>query len=368
MTDYDPTVGIPHPADGNGQYIAEDMLAQLELDPSLEPIDLGPILQGTVIQPVPEQLIRDDGKALFYAGSVNGIHGDSGTGKGWIICKLIAENALHGRRTLLLDLEDTATSITSRLLQLGMTAYDIETWLVYVRPQVPFNPHAVDHFRGLISTHNVANVVIDSIGEAFALEGVNEDKDNEVGPWYRKVARPLADTGAAVTLVDHSTKANDNPLHPSGSKRKRAAITGASYQVEAVKPFVKGDGGRLRLTNAKDRHGNYRRGQHVADLVMTVNETKTWLELYAPMAKTEETTVPILLAARAAVKAARDEGRPLTQNMLEGLMTMKARRETKRGGIELAVARGALAETSGPRKSRLYEYVRDLEDDSEKKP
>lgn len=334
-----------------------------ELDESLQPVDLTSVLDGSSLQPMPEQLTRDDGDSLLYAGYVNGIHGDSGTGKGWVICHLIVQNARRGRRTMLLDLEDTAESITARLLALGMVAYDILNYLVYVRPQVQFGPAAVEHLCRLVQERNIQAVVIDSTGEAFGLEGLNEDKDVEVGPWLRRVTRPLADTGAVVVLVDHSTKSADNPLHPSGSKRKRAAITGASYLVESVDAFVKGRGGRLRLTCAKDRHGNFRRGEQVADLVMSAGDTKIRLDLYAPMIRDErEVGVEIILAARAAVSAAKTEGRPLSRSALEGLMKMKAKTDTKRGGIDLAVARGALQEMDGPRNARLYNWVEDMTD------
>lgn len=349
---------------GTGSDVAA---AVIDLDDSLEPIDLTGYLDGTTQQPQPSQLHRDDGNHLIYAGAVNGIHGDSGSGKGWVVCHLITQNAAQGRRTMLLDLEDTADSIISRLRMLGLDNHQILTWLIYIRPQVTLGPGAVERLVELIDAYNVQAVIIDSIGEAFALEGVNEDKDVEVGPWYRRVARPLAETGAAVVLVDHSTKAADNPLHPSGSKRKRAAVTGASYLAEALKPFVKGQGGRLRLTCAKDRHGNYRRGQAVGDLVMDSTENKIDLRLYAPTLTVGDTTVPGILAARAAVEAVKNAGRAMSQNELVTLMNIKAGSPTKRGGIDHAAAEGAIRELEqrGPRNARMFVYEHDLETPNE---
>lgn len=375
----DDWTGAPWPTgedDDDVWDIPEEKLDELEeqqpdedtvLDPSLDPIDLEPILGGDHKQPMPDMLFRADGRSLLYPGAVNGIHGGSGDGKGWVVCFAIRENLRRARRTMLLDFEDTPHSITSRLVELGLTADEILRWLIYIRPQVALGPKAVEHIGEIAVENLVTLVTIDSIGEAFALEGIDENKDVEVGPWYRRVPRPLADMGPAVLLIDHSTKAGDNPLHPSGSKRKRAAITGASYLAEAVEPFVKGRGGRLRMTCAKDRHGNYRRGEVAGDLVMYSNESViTSLDLYAPTAALSETTVPILLAARAAITAAKDEGKPLSRRALEGLMKIKCRAEIKRGGIDLAVTRGALLEKEGPRRAKLYEYLGDLEDrDSE---
>jgi hypothetical protein len=207
----------------------------------------------------------------------------------------------------------------------------------------------------------VSLVVIDSIGECFGLDGINEDKDAEVGPWMRRVARVLADAGAAVLLVDHSTKANDNPLHPSGSKRKRAAIGGASYLVTAIKPLTREHGGRLRLTCAKDRHGTFQRSVVVADFVMTVVEFGSRVELYAS-SDTPINTNPIHeTAARAAVAAVKAEGRPMSLRAVVAAMSkVRGSNEIKRGAIDIAVGRGALSETGGPRNSRLFTYVADL--------
>ena len=336
------------------------------IDESWTPVDLGPVLAGEHVQPVPDWLLRNDGRALLYPGAINAVHGDSGAGKGWIVCFAIVEAARRKRGTVLVDFEDTAVSITARLQLLGMAPAEIERRLVYIRPQTAPGPHAVAYLCELVAIHDAALVVIDSIGEAFACEGLDENKDVEVGPWYRRVARPLADMGAAVLLVDHSTKAADNPLHPSGSKRKRAAITGASYFAEATTPFVKGEGGRIRLTCAKDRHGNYRRGEVVGNLAMTYSIGGTChLELYAPD-RSDDTSAGngVVLAAQAAVKAAKDEGVPLSRDALCGRMAIKCRADLKRGGIDLAVARGALTETAGSRGARLYQYLRDMTEDT----
>lgn len=336
-----------------------------QVDESLHPVDLEAVLDGSARQPVPDYLVRSDGVSLMYGGAINGIHGQSGEGKGWVLCALVAENARRGRRTMLLDFEDTAASVTGRLTALGMEPHQILTFLQYVRPQVALDAPAVAHLVELVTMSNVATVVVDSLGEAFALEGIDENHDVEVGPWFRRVARPLADAGAAVVVVDHSTKAADNPLHPSGSKRKRAAITGASYLVEAVKPLVKGEGGRLRLTCAKDRHGTHRARQAVGDLVMAAeSEERLSLRLYAPPSSAAgDVEVPTILAARSAVAAAKEWDQPLSLTALEGLMTIRASARVKRGGIDYAASVGALAEEPGARNSRMFTYARDLQDE-----
>lgn len=350
-------------AAGQLQTILSDLsvTSTADIDASWLPVDLGPVLDGSRRQPMPSLLRRADEEYLLYPAAVNGIHGDSGAGKGWAVCFALDQELRAGRTAMLLDFEDVAVSIVGRLTALGTSPDTILDHLIYFRPQTEFGTTEVAQVVAHCIDRSVSLVVVDSLGEAFALEGIDENKDVEVGPWYRRVARQIADTGAAVLLVDHSTKAADNPLYPSGSKRKRAAVTGASYLAEATKPFVKGEGGRLRLTCAKDRHGNYRRGEVVGSLVMAKSLTDAVrLELHEPDTTEGTSELGAVLAARSAVAAAKDEGRPLTKTALRNLMKIRARNDVKRAGIDLAIGRGALREDAGARNARLVSYVSEL--------
>lgn len=323
---------------------------------SFLPVDLVPVLAGHVLRPEPSILRRDDRHGLFYAGQVNGVHGDSGTGKGWIVLTACVQQITAGRHVVFVDLEDVPESIVSRLRLLGAADDGIVERFHYVRPTDPFGFFAVTSLVELVRDTQASLLVVDSLGEAFGLDGINEDKDNEVGPWLRAVARPLADAGAAVVLVDHSTKATDNPLHPSGSKRKRAAIGGASYLVTSPSPLTAEGGGRLRLTCAKDRHGAFRRGQVVGTWVMTVDPIigTSWA-LYAPSDdETGPAVLPAELACRAALRALEVEGAPMSLRALRATMTIKASNEIKTAGIDLAASRGEIVEGAGPRNARMF--------------
>jgi AAA domain len=362
----DPYEYVPPPTDED----APDRHRDLELlDESWTPIDLADVLSGTTTQPEPTILARADLRSLLYPGTVNGVHSDSGVGKGWVACLAIVQEIALGHDVMLIDTEDTAQSIVARLRLLGATDDRIARYLIYLRPQTEFGYLAVDRLLEIVAARHVTFVVIDSLGECFGLEAINEDRDAEVGPWLRRVARRLAEAGPAVLTVDHATKAADNPLHPSGSKRKRAAIGGASYLVTATTPLVAGKGGRLRLTCAKDRHGTWARGEHVADLVMTALEPDLMtpagsmrVDLYAPDPHDadEAAELPVLLAARDAVRQAKKAETALTLRTLIGLMTTKARKDILYGGVDLAVTRGALTETTGPRNARMLSYESDL--------
>ncbi len=326
-------------------------------------IDLTAALAGAIGRTLPTVFEREDHLCHFYAGRLNGVHGDSGTGKSMVMALAAAQEMNAKRHVGWVDLEDPdPTTLIERERMLGVKDATIAERLHYYAPREPFSDEAVTELVREAAEHDISLLVIDSLGEAFSLNGVNEDRDNEVGPFLRRYMRPLADAGPAVVTVDHSTKANDNSLHPSGSKRKRAAIQGASYLIEAPKPLTREHGGRLRLICAKDRHGNYRRGATVATIDMHIYEDGgVSVQVWPPEIDDRDTPDAKLFAvARAAVRAAKEAGRPLSQRQLLELINVKGSSDLKRAGIETAVQLDGLRIEPGKRNAELHHYVKDL--------
>lgn len=322
--------------------------------PGLTLESLGPVVSGAIVRPEPTVLRRSDGQSLLYPGVINGVHADSGVGKSWLALAACAEQMRAGRNVIYLDAEDTAASIVSRLRTLGARDSEIIERLDYYRPDERLELFDVHHLVERITERNTSLVVIDSLGELFALHGIDENSDAEVGPMIRNYLRPLADAGPAVLLLDHITKSNDVPLHASGSKRKRAAIGGASYFAYATKPLAADRGGRVNLVCAKDRHGWYARSETVATFAMDIHpDGRTSWHLYAA-GSTAPDVLPIERAARAAIEVVAKSEEPVPLRVLRGQMEVKASNATKEEGIALAVFHGDLVETNGPRNARLF--------------
>ena len=336
-----------------------------ELTESWQPVDLRPVLAGSYEPPIPAVCsVEGTSHGLFYRGAVNEIHGDSGIGKSWLAAATISGELWAGSDVLVLDYEGTAEEMVGRLLAMGTPAEAIVDHLMYMNPATPAGVTIIDMTVARMEDRNVGLVVIDSLGEAFGVDGVNEDRDNEVGPWLRRVARRLAEAGPAVVIVDHATKAADNPLHPSGSKRKRAAITGAAYLVTTTAPPTRQMAGTLHLTCAKDRHGTYRRGAEVAVVSLTpFPEGRVELHVRPGRRSDENCDPKIELVMRAVVRAAKAERRALSTRVLIGLVKVRAGTDAKRAGVELAYARGYLAAQPGSRNAVLYTFVSEPGDD-----
>jgi hypothetical protein len=245
----------------------------VELDESWQPIDLRPAWHGEKKRPLAEVFRRDDGEALLLPG-INYLHGDSGDGKSMVATLATLAELKAGIHAVWLSYEDANEDlIVDRLRLLGANEGDI-TRLHFITPQVGLT-YGTQHIIALAGAVRARLLVLDSVGEAMAVGGINEDKDSEVGPWMRQTLRLIHDQAPelAILPIDHSTKAKDNPLFPSGSKRKRAAVTGRAYLLNVRKPFGIDAIGYVQLVVAKDRGGTFTRGSIAGEIMLDATVT-----------------------------------------------------------------------------------------------
>lgn len=223
-----------------------------------EPTDLEPFMDDDYEPIEPAVLRRADGRALLYAARTNVLMGESGGGKSWVALLACAEVLLDGGTAGYVDLEDHPRSIVDRLRALGVPKATIRARFVYWRPDRAAGPDALERIDRLIVEREIRVLVIDSVGEAMALQGLKQNDDDEVARWFRRVPKRWASLGPAVILVDHVPKDPDGPkLFAIGSQRKRAAVDGVQWRVDQVRSFAKGKPGALTLTCGKDRNGGF---------------------------------------------------------------------------------------------------------------
>jgi hypothetical protein len=234
-----------------------------------DPLDLTEVLSDGYTPPMPEILKRDDDAALLYPGRINALYGESGSGKSWVAMFACAQLMLAGEHVLYIDLEDHVGSVLTRLKNLGVSTSVLQVQFHYVSPVLAWNDQAERKITATIVDHDCKLAVIDSTGEAMALDGADPNSDDDVARWFRRVPRTMARLGPAVLLLDHVPKAKDAPGgFAIGSQRKRAAIDGASYRVNSSVAPAKGVRGILKLITAKDRGGHYQQGHEVAQVVI----------------------------------------------------------------------------------------------------
>jgi len=330
---------------------------------------LSGLADGTLGRPSPT-LGRFDGLAggLFYPGRVNGLAGESGSGKTWTALVVVAQELADERAVVYVDLEDDAAGIVGRLLDLGVDPGAIGARFAYVSPNERLDIPGAEALARTIEQLQPTVVVIDSTGEALALDGAKPNDDDQVALWFRRLPRAIADRGPAVLLLDHTTKVDVDGLWPIGSQRKRAAITGAQFMQRTVRPFDKWTPGHAKLVCAKDRNGNYRPGQHVVDLKVTPTGGRVVLELVAasdgpraegggfrPTGYMER----ISLALEAL-------GEPVSFNGVCERITGK--RAHIRAAVDALVVEGYLTTTPGPRGATLHSVAKTFRETSAGEP
>lgn len=225
---------------------------------SWSPRDLTSALSGRGVPPPGIGRIEGGG-ALFYEGRINGMHGEPECGKSWIAWITVAQLLLAGRSACYLDYEDTESGAVQRLRALSVPdELIISDRFAYVRPEEQISRDTEQPFGELVG-HGYAAVVIDSANESMVLEGLDPNDNKESGLWMRRVIRPFMEAGAAVILIDHVAKNKETRgSWAIGAQQKRAMIRGASYAVENLKAFGRGQEGQAKITLAKDTPGAIR--------------------------------------------------------------------------------------------------------------
>lgn len=335
------------------------------------PADLGAIYDGGYEHPRPELLAPAGEPGLFYRRAVNCLYGDSGSGKSWVALRAARDEMDAGGHVLWIDLEANGPEVVERLRTIAVSRETITGRFHYVQPVNSVGRQVVDHITGLVESLGITMVVLDSIGEAFSVEGLNEDRDNEVGPWIRQVLRPIADNGVMVVVIDHSTKAKDAPLYPSGSKRKRAAWTGAGYLVEARPAFTRDSIGWLSLTTAKDRHGTRQAGTEAAR-VQVSPELDGGLSFSVhpaskPAVGRDQTLDDLVVSMVSVLKDLGGDTGVSQRVVLERASEagVKGKTDAKRAALEEAVRLGYVSADQGPRNAHMYRFASDVPDGEE---
>jgi len=222
------------------------------------PKNLTGVISGHITEPEPDHLQRTDGAALFYRGKVNGLIGESESGKTWVVLLDVAQTLAAGRAVVYLDFEDTPAGIVGRLRALGVTDAQLAN-LHYIGPEETLHAAATSDLRDTITTTRPDLIVLDGFNAAMTLLGLDINDNGDATKFAQMLLRPLSESGAAVVYVDHVPKAKESRGKGGiGAQAKRAMTTGCALLVDVITPFGRGMSGRLKLTVDKDRPGHVR--------------------------------------------------------------------------------------------------------------
>jgi len=323
------------------------------------PVDLGPVVaglrDGTNTRPVPVVCRRSDEVGLFYPYRVNGLSGDSGSGKGWVALYACVQEMADGADVVYIDLEDHEDNIVGRLLSLGVAPELIVEQFNYIRPGDPYMAADLNALDELVVTIGATVVVIDSTGESMNAQSLKGNDDDHVTLWFKLLPRRLARLGPAVVVLDHVTKdKTTRGLWAAGSQRKRAAIDGATFMVDTLRPFGIGMAGVAKLTTAKDRNGTHPNGLKAGEFKLDARSDAYAVTLEAPTPSFEaESFRPTFLMEKTSrfIECHPDS----SKNQVETAVSGKA--AAKRLALDLLISEDYVTVTPGRRGALIHRSV-----------
>lgn len=277
-----------------------------------EPVNLAAILAGEGEITEPYILRRSDGAMMLYPGRVHAFNAEPESAKSWLALWACLEVVERGGHVLYVDCEDTAVTAVERLLALGADTGQLLDRFHYIRPDEPVDIGAAARIKGAMATWPIDLAVIDGVGEALAMSGLDEDKGPDVLAFLTMLVRPIARAGAAVLMIDHVVKDPDKRGgYATGSNRKKTGID-VAIELQVVKPFGRDRDGLVKVWVRKDRPGHLRGG---------AAEGRLWAEMEV-QSRDGGTSVQLNLRAPEGSAAEGSAGDPMRPTVLMGRVSL----------------------------------------------
>jgi hypothetical protein len=195
----------------------------------------------------------DGGRRVFERGAITLLSGHPGAGKTTLGIKA-ATHVAAGDPVLLVEVDTSWRILADRLRDLGL-AGDGAPEVLTARPSAP---RALDPTWRALLQRRWGAVVLDAATGLTRLEGRDDMVGQDVRAWIDELARPLANSGAAVVIIDHPRKAQPGekrPEGPAGSLQKVAGVD-AVYHLKALTPHGPTRAGTGAMVVLKDNIGS----------------------------------------------------------------------------------------------------------------
>ncbi len=297
-----------------------------------QPVNLGPVLDGTYQPPQPTVGRRKDGAGMLYPGRAHTVVSETEGGKTWLALSWAVDEMNAGHHVVYIDFEDDEGGVVGRLLLLAAHPDVIRERFHYLRPDMALGSGVNrDDLDRVLSAYEPTLGVIDSVTEAMTVHGLNPLDNADAATFGRLLPRRITEAGAACASLDHVTKATEGRgRYALGAVHKLNALNGAAYLLENRTAFGVGLTGRSTVRIAKDRPGQLRRnalpstgGSYwFGDLVLTSHHADLAEVSVEPPREHSDDFRPTILMGR--ISDALTEHGPLAQRRLDIAVTGKA--------------------------------------------
>lgn len=308
---------------------------------------------------------------LIYAGAVHLVSGEPSSMKTWLALVAAVEVVRAGGAAMYVSFpgESGKGEIVERLRQLGLTEREIIRFL-FLEPKLPLTtPGALEQVKTLIEgwAPILRLVVLDSVGSALELAGMDSNSERDVQRFAREVVGPFRSSGAAVVLIDHVPKAAEGRGKFAIGSQRKVGMVDAHLSLETRREFGRGRTGIATIRTRRDRIGQL---AHEAELRLASDaETGTvTYRLKVAQPGEESSFRPTHLMQRVSryVQRENDGGRRPSQARIEE--NVEGKREFVRLSLDLLVSEGFLERQKGPRGAFLHKSIRPYREDEDDEP
>ncbi len=258
----------------------------------------------------------------------------------------------HHGRLILIDFEMGAWDARNRLRELGATPDDL-TSIDYLEPAEPALPTTMPR----LLEHTPALVIIDAAAGAFDLQGLDDNKRQDVEKFTRLFVRTFWQAGVATIVIDHVVKNNETRgKYAIGSERK---VGGADVHLgfEVITPISRGKSGTYKIVTHKDRGGFLKRGT-LANMELHSDPSThaiTWSFEAAEAHDEDHPFRPTKLMQKVSLYLELQPDRTASRNQIE--TEVEGRGEWIRKAIDALITDGNATQTAGSRRARLVTII-----------
>jgi hypothetical protein len=194
---------------------------------------------------------------LLYPAKRTLLSGETESLKTWTLLILAKAELDAGYPVAWADLDAMGPGeILARLRALGVCDEVIASHFLYYEPSERLVGDLLVEVCGEIASRGIRLFVVDAFNGILNLHGLDPGSTSDIETFWREIATPITEAGAAPALLDHVTKnADSRGKYAYGSERKASgAIVHIGFQVVG-EPLKRGGTGKTLMRTHKDRPG-----------------------------------------------------------------------------------------------------------------
>jgi len=294
---------------------------------------------------------------LLYPAKRTVLSGETESMKTWLALILCKAELDIGLTVAWVDLDAMGPgALLNRLRLLGVDDQAIADRFLYYEPDKPLNKDTYTQpIADLIEERAIRLCVIDAFNPILSMHALDPNSTTDVERFWQLYADPIADAGAAPTLLDHVVKnAETRGKYAYGSERKASgAIVHIGFQ--PLEMLTQGGRGRSVLNVHKDRPG-YLQRPSIGRLVIDASTQPFTYHIEPDKSHDQEGGFrPTTLMEKVSRQLER-ETHPLSTKQIEEVKLGKA--DYVRKALTSLTEDGYIRRDEGPRGAILYSSIR----------